>query len=209
MKKKALTAAAFAAVILTAVILGIAIWKDHDGEMISQSAEVQEISEQEVTDSTDTQEAIPTPVFTKETEITSENEKSPKMGQSNEAFNLKIQGRSISVAYGVDENVIARTPGWLTTSARPGEGGLCVVYGHRNRTHLKVLAKVSNGDIITVTMPDGTTHTYTVTDIRIYENTSDWCLPLIDGKGLALVTCYPFHYAGNAPGKYLVLAKSI
>lgn len=75
---------------------------------------------------------------------------------------------------------------------------MCVVYGHRNRSHLKVLETVKRGDAITVTM-DGKTYIYTVSDVTIYESTFDLRLPTVDGKTLALVTCYPFRYSGHAP----------
>ena len=80
---------------------------------------------------------------------------------------------------------------------------MCVVYGHRNRNHLKVLEKVERGDTITVTM-DGIAYAYTVSDITIYESTDDLRLPTVDGKTLVLVTCYPFRYSGHAPGKCIV-----
>lgn len=86
---------------------------------------------------------------------------------------------------------------------------MCVVYGHRNRTHLRVLEKVELGDTITVTMKDKTVYTYTVSDIKIYENTADFKLPATDGKALMLATCYPFRYSGNAPGKYVITAVII
>ena len=50
------------------------------------------------------------------------------------------------------ESTLDKSPGWLTTSVLPGEDGMCVVYGHRNRNHLKVLEKVERGDTITVKM---------------------------------------------------------
>ncbi len=41
---------------------------------------------------------------------------------------------------------------------------------------------------------DGIAYTYAVSDIAIYESTSDWRLPTLDGSTLVLVlvTCYPF-----------------
>ena len=121
------------------------------------------------------------------------------------AFQLKIKGKTISVAYGVEESTLKMSPGWLISSARPGEDGMCVVYGHRNRTHLRVLEDVKTGDTITVTTEDGTVYTYTVSDIQIYEKTADLRLPTKDGKTLGLITCYPFRYAGNAPGRCVVI----
>lgn len=126
---------------------------------------------------------------------------STQQKNAGEAFRLTIHGKEISVAYGVSEETLQKSPGWLTTSALPGENGMCVVYGHRNRTHLRVLEKVELGDTITVTMQDKTVYTYTVRDIKIYGNTADFKLPATSGITLALVTCYPFHYSGNAPGK--------
>lgn len=122
----------------------------------------------------------------------------------NAFFTLSILNDTISVAYGVEESTLKKTPGWLTTSVLPGENGMCVVYGHRNRNHLKVLEKVTVGDAITATK-DGIAYTYTVSDVAIYESTSDWRLPTLDGSTLVLVTCYPFRYSGHAPGKYQVM----
>lgn len=124
-------------------------------------------------------------------------------------FTLDILNDTISVAYGVEEATLNKTPGWFPTSALPGEEGVCVVYGHRNRNHLKVLEKVERGDAITVTMDEGTVYTYTVSDITIYESTDDLRLPTVDGKTLVLATCYPFRYSGNAPGKCVVTAQLI
>ena len=123
-------------------------------------------------------------------------------------FTLSILNDTISVAYGVEESTLKKTPGWLTTSVLPGENGMCVVYGHRNRNHLKVLEKVTVGDIITATK-DGIAYTYAVSDVAIYESTSDWRLPTLDGSTLVLVTCYPFRYSGHAPGKYMVTAQLV
>ena len=123
-------------------------------------------------------------------------------------FTLSILNDTISVAYGVEESTLKKTPGWLTTSVLPGENGMCVVYGHRNRNHLKVLEKVTVGDIITATK-DGIAYIYAVSDVAIYESTSDWRLPTLDGSTLVLVTCYPFRYSGHAPGKYMVTAQLV
>ena len=121
-------------------------------------------------------------------------------------FTLIVAGESVPVAYGVEEATLTRMPGWLPSSALPGQDGMCVVYGHRNRNHLKALENVERGDAITVAM-DGVAYVYTVSDIMIYDSTDDFRLPTMDGKTLALATCYPFHYAGGAPGKIVLIAE--
>lgn len=121
-------------------------------------------------------------------------------------FTLKIGKETVSVARGVDEETLLNHPGWLTTSALPGQEGVCVVYGHRNRNHLKALRDVDYGDIILLTLKNGTKHEYTVESIEILDSETDLRIPLISGKHLMLTTCYPFYYTGHAPKKYVVTA---
>lgn len=120
---------------------------------------------------------------------------------------LTICGKDISVRYGVDEKTLEKSPGYLPSSALPGAEGTCAIYGHRNRNHFKALKNAQVSDSIKVTMADGTVYTYVITDITIFESTSDWTLPAADGRMLTLVTCYPFQYSGHAPGKCVVTAR--
>ena len=122
------------------------------------------------------------------------------------AFTLTILGTNIPVSIGVDNATLDKTPGWLETSAYPGEEGVCVVYGHRNRNHFQVLKDVDFGDTITVTLADGTVLNYTVESIRILEADEELRVPFISGQHLMLTTCYPFYYTGHAPQKYVLIA---
>lgn len=129
---------------------------------------------------------------------------SPVYGQ---AFTLTILGTNIPVSIGVDNATLDKTPGWLETSAYPGEEGVCVIYGHRNRNHLQALKDIDFGDTITVTLADGTALNYTVESIRILESDDELRVPFISGQHLMLTTCYPFYYTGHAPKKYLLVAN--
>ena len=122
---------------------------------------------------------------------------------------LCIGKKEIPVAIGVDEATLADGPGWMPDSALPGQAGMSVILGHRNRKHLRPLQDVEIGDSLCFRYPDGREYTYTVSEIVKYEDTADWRLPALGGNTLVLVTCYPFHYSGNAPGKYVVVADSI
>ena len=153
--------------------------------------------------------ALPSPTPEATLQPTCPPAATPAPVQDGKAFlMLSILNDTISVAYGVEESTLKKTPGWLTTSVLPGDNGMCVVYGHRNRNHLKILEKVTVGDIITATK-DGIAYTYAVSDVAIYESTSDWRLPTLDGSTLVLVTCHPFRYSGHAPGKYMVIARLV
>ena len=123
------------------------------------------------------------------------------------AFVLTIHGKDITIAPSVDEATLEKTPGWLNTSASPGEEGVCVVYGHRNRNHLQILKDVTYGETITVTIPNGTVYTYVIESMEILESTDDLRIPTIEGKHLMLTTCYPFYYTGHAPKKFVIVAS--
>ena len=207
-------AALIAALSILAAIIGIALSMQHENGDVF--VEIKPIPTPKATNmisstplpspaavlqSSPTPEATLQPVYTPTA--------TPASMQGDRAFfTLSILNDTISVAYGVEESTLKKTPGWLTTSVLPGENGMCVVYGHRNRNHLKVIEKVTVGDTITATK-DGIAYTYTVSDVAIYESTSDWRLPTLDGSTLVLVTCYPFRYSGHAPGKYMVTAQLV
>lgn len=129
---------------------------------------------------------------------------SPAYGQ---AFTLTILGTKIPVSIGVDNATLDKTPGWLQTSAYPGEEGVCVIYGHRNRNHLQVLKDIDFCDTITITLADGTVLNYTVESIRILDPDEELRVPFISGQHIMLTTCYPFYYSGHAPQKYVIIAS--
>lgn len=126
---------------------------------------------------------------------------------SDSAFALTIRGTNIEIASNVEEDTLENGPGWLNTSAAPGQDGVCVVYGHRNRNHLKILEKADYGDVITVTVPNGTKYDYAIKSIDVMKSDDALRIPTLDGKHLMLVTCYPFYYTGHAPDKYVVLSR--
>ena len=123
--------------------------------------------------------------------------------ESGMAFTLTILGKTISVAGNVEASTLDKAPGWLPTSAKPGKEGVCVVYGHRNRNHLLVLKDIDYGDTILVTMPNGKTYTYIVEQTEILDSDDELRIPIIEGKHLILVTCYPFYYSGHAPKQFV------
>ena len=120
------------------------------------------------------------------------------------AFTLTILGKNIPVAGNVEAATLEAHPGWLPTSVKPGKEGVCVVYGHRNRSHLLVLKDIDYGDKILVIMPDGKSYTYIVEQTEILESNEELRIPTIEGKHLILMTCYPFYYSGHAPKKFVV-----
>lgn len=213
MKSQTTTRAALiAALSILAAIIGIALSMQHEnGDVFVEIKPIPTPKATNMISSTPlpSPAALPPPTPEATLQPTCPSAATPVPMQDGKAFfTLSILNDTISVAYGVEESTLKKTPGWLTTSVLSGENSMCVVYGHRNRNHLKILEKVTVGDTITATK-DGIAYTYAVSDVAIYESTSDWRLPTLDGSTLVLVTCYPFRYSGHAPGKYMVTARLV
>lgn len=121
---------------------------------------------------------------------------------------LIVDGSSVMVRNSIDAEALEKSPGWMPDSALPGAEGMSVILGHRNRKHLKLIENVKVGDEISFRyVSDNRLVSYTVTDVQIFEKTADWTLPVSDENIMVLVTCYPFAYTGNAPGKFQVIAR--
>jgi len=117
-------------------------------------------------------------------------------------------GKSVVVRDDIDADTLEKSPGWVPDSSLPGNSGMSIIFGHRNRKHLKLIEPIEVGDTISFRfVSDNRLVSYEVTDVQIFEKTSDWTLPVTDEDILVLVTCYPFEYTGNAPGKFQVIAR--
>ena len=155
--------------------------------------------------------ATPIAVETKQPEERTDSrteEPSPTRTVSDGAFTLEANGKFVEIGNGVDEVALEDSPGWLTTSAYPGEEGVCVIYGHRNRNHLRVLKDCEVGDKLSLHLPNGKVVSYLIESIEILENDGELRVPTLEGSNLMLATCYPFYYSGHAPQKYVVIGKS-
>ena len=121
---------------------------------------------------------------------------------------LIYDNKSVIVRDDIDAATLEKSPGWVPDSLLPGNSGMSIIYGHRNRKHLKLIEPIEVGDTISFRfVSDNRLVSYEVTDVQIFEKTSDWTLPVTDEDVLVLVTCYPFEYTGNAPGKFQVIAR--
>ena len=117
---------------------------------------------------------------------------------------IYIRGKSYPLKSDIEEATLKKHIGWMNTSARPGEVGVCVVMGHRNQ-QLRCLKDVEHGDVITIVDGDGFMHPYTVESGQIVKD-NNITFGATEHRVLVLITCYPFYYSGSAPYQYVVTA---
>jgi len=114
-------------------------------------------------------------------------------------------GLEVPVFAGATDFNMTRGAGRLDSSPRFGDPGNVAVSSHRDGWFRK-LKDIKIGDAIVV---DTLTHTfhYVVEEIRITDPTDTTVLWPGTVPEVTLVTCYPFHFHGRAPQRFVVRAE--
>jgi sortase A len=116
-------------------------------------------------------------------------------------------GIRVIVDEGITDSVLSRAVGHVPQTALPGELGNVVLAGHRD-TFFRELRKVEPGDKVKLETVNSD-FDYQVTEIAIVSATDIRLLKPTEQPMLTLVTCYPFHYVGPAPKRFIVQARLI
>ncbi len=117
----------------------------------------------------------------------------------------KIDSENL-VREGTTGSVLADALGHEPGTALIGEGGNCVIAGHRNYSFGKFfnrLGEVEVGDEIYVDAPEGT-YSYRVSEIKVVEPDQVEILDETDEEQLTLYTCTPIYIATH---RLVIIAK--
>ena len=114
---------------------------------------------------------------------------------------------SAIVAEGDDEATLEKAVGHLPDTALPWEGSNSVLAGHRDGL-FRPLRDVRAGDVVRLTTPRGV-FSYRVREAFVTAPDNLGVLAPSDDAELTLVTCYPFHYIGAAPKRFIVRAEGV
>ena len=116
----------------------------------------------------------------------------------------KIQ-LEVPVFNGTDDLTLNRGVGRIAGTAQVGAGGNLGIAGHRDG-FFSGLKDVARGDVIELARP-GQTDFYVIDGIQIAKPEDVSVLKSTSAPMLTLVTCFPFHYVGSAPKRYVVRAS--
>ena len=111
----------------------------------------------------------------------------------------------VPVLNGTDRFTLNRGVGRIPGTAFPGETGNIGIAGHRDG-FFRGLKDIHTGDKIELLTAKGT-DIYTVDRILITDPSDVSVLDSGTKPALTLVTCYPFHYIGPAPRRFIVEAS--
>jgi LPXTG-site transpeptidase (sortase) family protein len=116
-------------------------------------------------------------------------------------------GVSSVILEGTDDRTLALSVGHIPGTAVPGREGNIALAGHRD-TFFRGLQNIRNRDDILLTTLTGT-QLYEVESTRVVSPDDMYVLDDIGRPLLTLVTCYPFHYIGSAPKRFIVQAHPL
>jgi len=121
------------------------------------------------------------------------------------ALEIAKIGLAVPLLDGTDDLTLNHAVGRIAGTARPGQQGNIGIAGHRDG-YFRRLKEVGPGDTIELRTVKGTDK-YVVDQIRIVTPDNVGVLRPRPVSSLTLVTCYPFHFIGSAPLRYIVMAS--
>jgi len=114
-------------------------------------------------------------------------------------------GLSSVVVEGDDAAALLLGVGHLSDTPLPWHDGNSVFAAHRD-TFFRPLAGIRKNDVIRFSTA-GAELEYVVKETRIVASTDVGVLDPTPAATLTLITCYPFHYIGPAPDRFIVRAE--
>jgi sortase A len=111
------------------------------------------------------------------------------------------------ISEATSHQVLQVAVGHVSGTAVPGQPGNIVLAAHRD-TFFLGLGEIKPGDLIRLSVP-GEKYDYRVKFTDIVKPTETWVLNSGSGQTLTLITCYPFHYIGAAPKRFIARADRI
>ncbi|QPA30745.1 class D sortase [Thermaerobacillus caldiproteolyticus] len=131
----------------------------------------------------------------------------PKLGENIGELIIPKLNASLPIYHGTNEDELEKGVGHYAGSVLPGEPDNCVLAGHRD-TVFRKLGEVGKGDLLIVKTVAGE-FTYKVRKVRIVDADDRTVIVPKPKATLTVSTCYPFHYIGAAPKRYILIANLV
>jgi len=113
-------------------------------------------------------------------------------------------GISSVIEEGTDSKTLLLAVGHMSGTALPGADGNVVLTAHRD-TFFRKLGELQPGDMINIASVENS-YRYRVESMSVVSPSDVYVTKASTGKTLTLITCFPFHYIGPAPMRFVVRA---
>ena len=131
----------------------------------------------------------------------------PAEGDVVGSLSIPALKQKLPIIEGTGDDDLKRGVGHFSQSVLPGEQDNCVLSGHRD-TVFASLGKLKVGDRL-ITRTAAGTFTYEIRRIRIVHKDDVSVIVPADHAVLTVSTCYPFHFVGAAPDRYVLVADLV
>lgn len=128
----------------------------------------------------------------------------PKIGDYIGDLYIPKLKATLPIYHGTNEDELEKGVGHFAGSVLPGEKDNSVLSGHRD-TVFRRLGEVGAGDLLIVKTTVGE-FTYKVYKVRIVDANDRTVIVPKPRATLTVSTCYPFHFIGSAPERYVLVA---
>ncbi len=116
-------------------------------------------------------------------------------------------GMKVAILEGTTSQTLAVGVGHIKGTALPGEQGNIGIAGHRD-TYFRALKNIHSGDEIRIQTSTGLSR-YMVDKLQVVAPEDVSVLAYSAASAITLVTCYPFHFIGAAPQRFVVHAHQV
>lgn len=131
----------------------------------------------------------------------------PSVGDKIGTLSIPSLNQSWPIIEGTGDEELKNGVGHFSQSVLPGTNDNCVLSGHRD-TIFSEIGKLKIKQKMIVQTPAGT-FTYEISRIRIVDKDDKTVIVPTDHAVLTVTTCYPFHYIGSAPKRYILSADLV
>lgn len=131
----------------------------------------------------------------------------PQTGEGIALLHIPSLDARLPVVERVDANSLRKGVGHMAETALPGQGEQILLSGHRDTTFTD-FGELKNGDRFIVELPYGT-YEYEMRHSEIVDREDRSIIRPMGEEVLTLSTCYPFHYLGDSPERFIIYAYPV
>jgi len=131
----------------------------------------------------------------------------PAEGEVIGSLSIPALKLKLPIIEGTGADDLKKGVGHVSQSVLPGQQDNCVLSGHRD-TVFTGLGRLGVGDRFIASTTAGA-FTYQIRRIRIVHKDDTTIIVPTDHAVLTVSTCYPFHFVGAAPDRYVLIADLV
>ncbi|GGA92074.1 class D sortase [Ornithinibacillus halotolerans] len=132
----------------------------------------------------------------------------PAQGETVGVLHIPKLEADLAIIEGTDPNELAKGVGHYKGTTYPLQKDQIVLSGHRE-TVFRRMGELELGDKLVIQLPYGK-FTYEIVHTKIVPaDDRTIIVPTAPEEVLTLTTCYPFHYLGDAPDRYIITAHPV